>query len=100
MASSVAKSWAISGSDVAESFKKASGHEGKEFLRAAAVAATEKMKDRKEYFAGQARLCTKWIEVGRQILGFWKPQKRHVVWVLTELVHTRIYGNLDGETYS
>lgn len=35
-------------------------HEGKEFLRAAAVAATEKMKDRKEYFAGQAvaNLCS------------------------------------------
>jgi len=35
-------------------------HEGKEFLRATAVAATEKMKDRKEYFAGQAvaNLCS------------------------------------------
>ena len=42
-----------------------SGHEGKEFLRAAAVAATEKMKDRKEYFAGQARLFARIL--GRSI---------------------------------
>ena len=42
-----------------------SGHEGKEFLRAAAVAAMEKMKDRKEYFAGQARLFA--LILGRSI---------------------------------